>query len=420
MPLKNFLQRFSRRTSRPELEPVAAPDWRDRWSNYPSLRLTPGDLAAIFQEADGGDLYRQAELFEEMEEKDAHLAGILQTRKMAILALDYEVQPYSEDPDDQAIAGFVEAAICRLDDFEGALLDLLDAIGKGVSLCEIHWEIAAGKALVAGLTWIHPKKISFVESLEPRLRTGTSWQGEPLPPWKALYHCYKARSGYDNRAGMLRVVAGMYFYKLYALKYWGVFNEVFGMPLRLGRIEPTAPKADREFLFNALRSLGTDGAGVISKNMEIQFVEASSRLSGQANPYLVMADFCNREMSKAVLGQTLTTDTSGGTGTYSTAKVHEAVRRDLVEADAEALSRTLRHQLIKPLVGFNFGWDKPLPYFRFRRKEQQDLKVLSEVYVNLRKLGYPLTLEHLSERFGVPLPVGDQRFLGHGEQTDNT
>ena len=38
------------------------------------------------------------ELFEEMEEKDAHLTAILQTRKMAVLGKDYEVMPYAEHP----------------------------------------------------------------------------------------------------------------------------------------------------------------------------------------------------------------------------------------------------------------------------------------------------------------------------------
>jgi phage gp29-like protein len=78
-------------------------------------------------------------------------------------------------------------------------------------------------------------------------------------------------------------------------------------------------------------------------------VEAASR-SGGANPYQLMADFCNREMSKAVLGQTLTTDTSGSTGTYAAASVHAQVRRDLVEADAQALAVTLREQLLRPLA----------------------------------------------------------------------
>ncbi|MCJ7819004.1 MAG: DUF935 domain-containing protein, partial [Syntrophales bacterium] len=107
--------------------------------------------------------------------------------------------------------------------------------------------------------------------------------------------------------------------------------------------------------------------------------------------------------SKAVLGQTLTTDTTGSTGTYAAAGVHAQVRRDLVEADAQSLAATLREQLLRPLVGFNFGWDKPVPWFRFRFEEETDLKTLSEVYRNLAAMGVPLDMEHVAERFGIPL-----------------
>ena len=272
---------------------------------------------------------------------------------------------------------------------EEALLDLLDAIGKGFALSEIIWEVAAGRARVTELKWIPQKKVTFRESLSPRLLTPKApWQGEEPPPWKVIYHRYKARSGYASRAGVLRVVGWMYLLKNFALKDWAAFNEVFGMPLRLGKYEPTASPADREALVRAVRNLGADAAGVISKATEIEFVEAASQ-GGKANPYQSMAEFCNREMSKAVLGQTLTTDTTGATGTYAAARVHGQVRRDLVEADAQALATTLREQLLRPLVGFNFGWDRPVPWFRFKYEEEEDLKTLSEVYRNLAALGVP-------------------------------
>jgi phage gp29-like protein len=83
---------------------VAAVSLEDRYSTYPSVGLTPGGLAAIFQEADQGAVRRQMELFEEMEEKDAHLAALLQTRKLAVLSLDWEVLPYSQEEEDRRIA----------------------------------------------------------------------------------------------------------------------------------------------------------------------------------------------------------------------------------------------------------------------------------------------------------------------------
>ena len=63
---------------RPETREVAVAAVRDRWSSYPAGGLTPVKLATIFKQADGGDVYRQAELFEEMEEKDTHLFSQLQ------------------------------------------------------------------------------------------------------------------------------------------------------------------------------------------------------------------------------------------------------------------------------------------------------------------------------------------------------
>jgi phage gp29-like protein len=405
MGLKDFFGRRIKDTARPETRELGAVSLTDRWSSYPSQGLTPARLAEIFRQADWGDVFAQMELFEEMEEKDAHLAAILQTRKMAVLGKDYEVLPYSKGPEDVEICQALEEMIYRVPHLEEAFLDLLDAIGKGFALAEVIWEVAGGQAVVTELRWIPQKRVVFGDDLRPRLLTAESrWQGQEPPPWKVIYHRYKARSGYPTRAGVMRVVGWMYLLKNYALKDWAAFNEVFGMPLRLGKYDPAASPADREALVRAIRNLGSDAAGVISKSTEIEFVEAA-RHAGGANPYQRLAEFCNREMSKAVLGQTLTTDTAGATGTYAAALVHAQVRRDLVEADAQALATTIREQLLRPLVGFNFGWDKPVPWLRLRFEEGEDLKTLSEVYRNLAALGFPLSWEHVAERFGIPLPA---------------
>ena len=67
---------------------------------------------------------------------------------------------------------------------------------------------------------------------------------------------------------------------------------------------------------------------------------------------------------------------------------------------------------ILALLLWPFGWDKPVPWFRFRFEEEKDLKTLSEVYRNLAELGMPLSLEHLAERFGIPLAQAGQETAG--------
>lgn len=403
---------------RPERREIATVAIRDRWSSYPSKNLTPEKLAKIFLEADGGDVYRQSELFEEMEEKDAHLFSQLQTRKNAVMGIDYEIQPYEKGAENQRIADFVADVFYDLADFDDTLMDLLDAVGKGFALSEIMWDTDSGKSVIAKFNHIHQKRAVFSEWGQspwakdfqaPRITTEAEpFKGEDLPPFKLAYHRYKARSGYDTRAGVLRVCSWMYLFKNHGIKDWVVFLEVFGMPLRLGKHEPGASQDDRDALVAAIQSLGSDAAGIISKNTEIEFIEAiRGRITG--NPYKEMAEFCDKQMSKAVLGQTASSE--GTPGKLGSEDAQDHVRRDLIKADCEALMKTVRFQMIRPLVGYNFGWDKPLPWFVLKFEPPEDLKMLSDVYVNLSKIGHPITAEHVSERFKIPMPQKGETVL---------
>jgi phage gp29-like protein len=403
----------------PETREIAVTTVRDRWTDYPSSGLTPQRLGTIFKEADMGDVHRQAELFEEMEEKDTHLFSELQTRKNAITGLDYDITPYDETPENKKIRDFVADCIFGLEDFEEALLDLLDAIGKGYSCSEIKWEIIGGKAIVSGLSWIHAKKAVFYErgavnmwakSVEvPRILTEAQpINGEEMPPFKMVFHRYKARSGYDTRAGLLRVCSWMYLFKNYSIKDWVAFAEVFGMPLRVGKYDPNASAADKASLVSAVQSLGSDAAGIISKNTEIEFIE-TAKSGSTDNIYEALAEFCDKQMSKAILGQTATTE--GTPGKLGNEDAQDKVRYDLIKADAEAISRTIRFQIIRPLVGYNFGWDKQLPWFKLAYEKAEDLANLIAVYKGASDIGQPISAEHISERFKIPMPQKGETIL---------
>lgn len=98
--------------------------WRcnDKYSTYPSNGLTPRRLARIFRAADEGDVSEQMELFEEMEEKDTHLFSQLQTRKLAVTGLDWEVQSFSDDERDKEIAEFIDEQLKGIENLDDILL----------------------------------------------------------------------------------------------------------------------------------------------------------------------------------------------------------------------------------------------------------------------------------------------------------
>jgi len=389
---------------KPETREIAAASIRDRWSGYPSAGLTPRRLTAILREADGGDLTRQIELFSEMEEKDAHLFSCLQTRKLAVSGSEWEVHPAGDSPEDAEVSAFVREALGGLGDFEESLADLLDAVGKGFAVSEIIWDVRGGRVLPVGLRKRRAGRFTFVGpdgvSERPRLLTdGEPVHGERLTPDKFVVHMYRAGADQPERGGLLRVLSWIYLFKNFALKDWVAFCEVFGMPLRLGVYTPSATKEDRAALVDAVTRLGSDAAGVISESTRIEFVEAAKK--GDGGPYSGLIGLLNAEISKAVLGQTLTTEV-GGSGSFAAGKVHQTVREDIARADARSLARTVNRDLIAPLVRFNFGPDIRPATFKFQMDPREDLMALAQRDKLLHEMGLALPEGYLRDRYNIP------------------
>lgn len=396
-------------SKKPIQREIAVSTIYDKYSTYPSDGLTPRKLAAIFKEADTGDVYRQMELFEEMEGKDPHLFSQLQTRKNAVVGLDFEILPFSDDEKDKKVAEFVSDAIYNLESIEDIFIDLLDAIGKGFAVSEIMWKVKDGKVYIDDIKNRHQKRFFWDENDIMKVITEDEPFGIPLPPNKFIIHKYKARSGHPSKAGVLRVIAWMYLFKNYDIKDWVSFCEVFGMPLRLGKYNAGTSEDDKDALMKALVMLGSDAAGIIPDSTDIEFIEASKTTS--INVYEALADFCNKEMSKAILGQTLTSEI-GSSGSYAASKTHDGVRQDLIEADCKALAQTIRRDLIRPLVFFNFGITDRLPHLKFHSEPPEDLEKSAKTYsVLIKEIGLPVAEEHIYEKFGIPKPESGQKIL---------
>ena len=396
------LKQLVTRLRRPDTREVAVAQVSDKYSEYPSNGLTPVKLAEIFREADAGDVLRQMELFEEMEEKDPHLFSQLQTRKNAVTGLDFEVIPFGDEPLDKEIADFIEEQLNGIESFEDVENDLLDAIGKGFAVSEILWGYDEGHVVVQDIKTRHQKRF-FWDTLDDsfKVRTKDAPEGILLPANKFIVHKYKARSGHTSRAGILRVVAWMYLFKNYDLKDWVSFAEIYGLPLRLGKYAPGASDSDKAALMRALIQIGSDAAGIIPDGTSIDFI--TTEKTSSSDLYERLARYCDEQISKAILGQTLTSDSGGGS--YAQSKTHNDVRHDLTVADCKALASTLRRDLIRPLCIFNFGEDKRIPYIRFDCEESEDLTQTATILGTLiEKVGLRVPTSFVYKKFSIPEP----------------
>lgn len=388
--------------------PSGALGLENNWRSYPLKGLTPQRLANLLRDADDGELERQSELFEEMEERDGYLFAQLQTRKLAIMGLDWSVKPADTTPEAKRMADEFAALWSGLDQ-ESLLGDLADAIPKGVSMVNVAWSREGKVWKPSTFEHILSSKLLYRDQ-RFKVRTLEAPMGLELPFGAYVEHRFKARAGSPTRAGLMRTICWWFLFKHYGVKDWLAFAELFGVPLRLGKYDPSTGDDERRALEMAVRSIGSDGAGVISRDTEIEIIEIASR--GGAEVFQNLVNLCNREIVVTVLGQTLTSG-EGEHGTQALGNVHEKIRQDILIADVKALSRTLRRDLVRAWVAFNYGLDKLelAPHIRPTILDDDELKVNAETLKILQEMGLPIPTAWVRSKFGVPAPTEGEEVL---------
>ncbi len=386
-------------------EEIAAPSnigirqvWRDSVAN----NLSPGRLASILQSAVDGDARDYLTLAEEMEERDLHYSSVLGTRKLALAGLQIRVDAYSDDEADVKRADEIRA-IGSSPAFSEAKFDLCDALGKAYSVVEMMWDRSAKPWKPAAMIWRDPRFFTYNRDTGTELRLlddADPANGIPLPPYKFIVHKPKLRSGLPIRGGIARLVAVAYMCKAYSWKDWMAFADVFGMPLRLGTYSRNAKEADIRKLMSAVANLGTDAAGVIPDSTKITFEQAPNT-GGSADFFEKLATWWDKQISKAVLGQTMTADDGAS---LSQAQVHNDVRLDLLAADAEALEITLNRDLVRPYVDLNYG-DGRYPKLVVVVPEPEDTKALIDAVKTLVPMGLEVEMSVMRDKLGLPEPA---------------
>ncbi|WP_322895188.1 MULTISPECIES: DUF935 domain-containing protein [unclassified Yoonia] len=386
---------------------------RSPLTTYPGDGLNPVRLANILRAADQGDPIQYLELAETIEERDPHYLGVVGTRKRAISQLDITVEAASEDPDGVMRADMVRDWL-RRDELTDEFFDILDAVGKGYSFTEIIWDSSSGEWQPQRLEWRDPRWFRFDRvSLTQPMQLDAYGQERPLDAFKFIHARLKAKSGIPLRSGLARVGAWGWMFKAFTQRDWAIFTQTFGQPLRVGKWGAGASEADKDTLFNAVANIAGDCAAIIPESMTIDFVETKN-VGSSATLYKDRADWLDQQISKAVLGQTATTDAV--TGGLGSGKEHRQVQEDIERADAKALSAILNRDLIIPWMQLNFGPLKAYPRLRIGRPEQIDAVREAEVFDKLYKAGLPMKRTQVYDKFGYEEPGAGDAILGQPSQ----
>lgn len=395
---------------------------RAEFAEHPSNGLTPPRLAAILRAAEQGDIRAQCELFQDMEEKDAHLLAEIGKRRRALTTVDWEIiAPRDASAAEKAEAAWLNEVMQDLPDFEDLLFDLLDAIGKGFCCIELDWARYGNEWVPAAFNYREPSwfQLDTATRTELRLRDGST-DGQALNPFGWIAHVHKAKSGYVSRGGLYRVLAWPYLFKNYAVRDLAEFLEIYGLPVRLGTYGAGATAEEKATLLRAVVSIGHNAAGIIPDGMAIDFKEAAK---GTHEPFDWMVQWAEKSMSKAILGGTLTSQADGQSSTNALGNVHNEVRHDLLKSDAKQIATTLRQYLLYPLLMLNKGGGRDprrLPRFQFDLVESEDMSAYAEALPKLAGAGLQIPVNWAHEKLRIPLPSKGEAVMGSAAPADGT
>lgn len=406
----------------PELIATPSAYYRTRSNDAAALlNLSPTQIRNWLLEAEAGNIESQAALFEEMERRDPELDGHLRTRKMGVASLSWQILPADESEEAADVAAYCRDVVAGIGveaspgqpmrGIRAAIFDLLDAVPKGFAALEIDWRTSRAEWRPAALHWRPQRWFTLGDDGMTLYLRGEDYDEQiELNPTNWILHTAQARSGFLSNWSLLRSCARPFIMRQYGYKDWMAFVEVYGMPPRLGRLREGVPfdSAEADQLEAALAAMGTDMYAMVREGNTIEVLDTPGPETGEI--YSRVLDHAEKELTKAILGQLLTSGGEGG-GSYALGRVQNLIRRDLLITDALGLAETLTQQLLYRIVALNKGPGAPAPAWTFDVEEPADLDARAGV---LEKLGraFPgrvrVSLSALRKEFSLAEPEDEE------------
>ena len=258
---------------------------------------------------------------------------VLEKRKNAVLCSEIEFQRNGKP--DKAVNEQIRSPW-----FNRLVGDIIDAKFWGFTLCQFYKE-----GEWADYDLIPRKHVDPIKKLI--LRHQTDITGLPWDNYTDLLFV-----GSPDDLGLLAKAAPWVICKRNTTGDWSQFSEVFGMPIQ-EYIYDSDDEESRQRAMEDAANAGSLAQFFHAKDTEFKLTEAGNK-TGSADVYEHLCERCNNEISKLVLGNTLTTESSEN-GTQALGTVHKKVEDKVAQADKRYVLDVLNYDMadIFARIGIN-------------------------------------------------------------------
>jgi hypothetical protein len=337
--------------------------------------------ATVPRRTDLYDLYEDIML-------DGHLQSVVEKRILSVTNADW-VFLDKEDREIEFMQEWIDTP-----DFETVVSEILNSKLWGYTMLEFDFT-ENGKWGVYLIPRKHMRPKAGMVAFEQSADFGVNIR-------EGVYSTTVLEAGKENDLGKLLSACQYVIYKRGNFGDWAQFAEIFGQPL-IDAVWDGYDESQRLLLLKALEEMGGGGQIVRPAGTTLQFVQG-----GANNPtgdlYNNLINACNAEMSKLILGQTETTESSASSG-YAQASQHGETENDINANDRKYVRRILNIRF-KRILEEN-GVDTQGGRFKIRNEKEEIISKKDKLDMDIRMKnegGIPISDDHFYETYGVERP----------------
>ena len=205
----------------------------------------------------------------------------------------------------------------------------------------------------------------------------------------------------DTSFGLINECARYTIFKKQAINLWSQYQELFGIPYRVGKYRGN-DKRVMDRMEQHLRDMGSAAYGLFPSGAEIELI-TTGQTDGH-NVFKAGAEFSNLEISKRVLGQTMTTENGSS---RSQAEVHMDKERDLAKADFRFVQFEINDNFFPLLM----RWGVPLQnrFFEFDLSKKLPLAQDQLSVDTFLAQYFDLEGDYIERTYGVPVKIKEKQ-----------
>lgn len=411
------------KSSKPKIGARVVPD-RSIWTQYQRIggSLTPLQVSAILQEANGGQMTRLMDLANDARQKDGTLQAVLSQSEESIAGLDWQLElPTKPKAKEKRAAEWCDAYLRGNAPFARLIAHLAGAVYYGYSVAETVWGKESGRLVPAHFECLAPRRFGYRKT-DSRfvLRDDFTASGDGVDiigenPFKFVVSRPRVTGDVPCREGLARVLMWAALFRNWDMTDWLRTAELSWKPWRIGKYKPGTNAESIANLEAVLERMSTNGYGAIpdTTSLQVEFPPGA----GSKTTHAELFETLGREMTKAVLGQTETTQASTSSG-FAQAKVHNEIRKDLRESRARTIAADITRDVIEPMFTLNFGEGTRTPRLRFVTDDSMDFMAFSTGVKNLVEAGTRIPSAWVRDEAGIPEPKAGEEIVGVNEATD--